>query len=145
MKVTVILNFPVLISQLPYMLFRPAPREWVPRQVLPEIWRALTWPLVGIFFWWLVGRGIDALRAARGAVLIPRIKTAETLCAVLLFVIGAIVLVGIITSTSDDRRDIQFLALVAGALLWGALASFTIAARFLQWRICKRSELAAAT
>jgi len=49
--------------------------------------------------------------------------------------------VGIITSTPDDRRDLQFLALVAGGLLWGILATFTITARIFQWRIRKRGAV----
>lgn len=138
-KVPVALNFPVLVVQIPYILVRHPRREWVPRGMFPEQWRALAWPIAGIFFWWLVGRGIDALRAARKSSALPSITSVETAFAGLLFAIGIVSLIGLITSTPDDRRDFQFLALLTGGLLWGVLAAFTIGARFFQWRIHKRT------
>lgn len=136
------LDFPVLVVQLPYILLNPAKREWVPRGMFPDIWRALSWPFAGIFFWWLLGRGVEALAAARRSVAIPQISWVETGFALILFGFGLVALIGILTSTPDDRRDIQFVALVTGGLLWGVLATATIAARFLQWRSAKRSAAA---
>ena len=130
-----VLDFPVLIAQLPYVLLSPAKREWVPRGMFPDVWRALSWPFAGMFFWWFLGRGVEALSAARRSVARPRISWVETALALILFSIGLVALIGILTSTPDDRRDTQFIALIAGGLLWGFLATATIAARFLQWRI----------
>jgi hypothetical protein len=135
----VTLDFPVLIAQLPYILLSPSKREWVPRGMFPDIWRALSWPFAGMFFWWFLGKGVEALSKARRSVAYPRIGWVETLFALILFSVGVVALIGILTSTQDDRRDIHFIALVAGALLWGFLATAPIAARFLQWRIAKRS------
>jgi hypothetical protein len=56
----------------------------------------------------------------------------------MLSVVGFVAMIGIVTSTPDDRHDFQFLALVAGAILWGILATTTITARFMQWRISMR-------
>src|SRR5689334_4419361 len=56
MRVPVVLNFPVAVAQVPYVLVTR--REWVPRGMLIEVWRALIWPFAGIAFWWLAGRGI---------------------------------------------------------------------------------------
>jgi len=139
------LNFPVLIVQLPYVIASPTKREWVPRGMFFDVWRALSWPFVGMLFWWFSGRGVEALSAARRSVGLPRISWVETIFALILFCIGLVALIGILTSTPDDRRDIQFLALVAGGLLWGVLAAVTIAARFQQWRIGKRSAGAHST
>jgi hypothetical protein len=136
MEVPVALNFPALIAQLPYLV--TIRREWVPLGMMRIVWRGLSWPLAGVFFWWLAGRGVDALRAVWKSVVAPRITMAETISAGLLFAIGVATLVGILTSTPDDRRDIDFLALIAGGLLWGVLAALTIAARVLQWRRVKR-------
>jgi hypothetical protein len=141
MEVPVALNFPALIAQLPYMVFLR--REWVPIGLMRVVWRGLSWSLAGVFFWWLAGRGADALRAARKSVLAPRITIGETIFAGLLFAVGMATLVGILTSTADDRRDIDFLALIAGGLLWGVLASLTIAALFLQCRLRKHVTLPA--
>lgn len=136
------LNFPVLVAQLPYIIVSPTKREWIPRGMSPDVWRPLSWPFAGIFFWWLFGRSVEALSATRRSLVLPRINWVETTFALILFVIGLVTLIGILTSTPDDRSDIQFMALVAGGLLWGILATATIAARFLQRRVLKRSGAA---
>jgi hypothetical protein len=133
------LNFPVLVAQLPYILVSPAKREWIPKGMFPDTWRALSWPLVGIFFWWFLGRSLEALPTARRSIAHPRISWIETACALILLGTGVVALVGILTSTPDDRRDVHFMTLLAGALLWGILATVTIVARFLQWRVAKRN------
>lgn len=102
-----------------------------------DIWRALSWPFAGMFFWWLFGRGIEALFAAKQSVVRPRITWAETSFAGIMFVVGLVTLAGILTNTPDDRRDLQFMAWIAGGLLWGVLATTIIAARLLQPRIQK--------
>jgi Tfp pilus assembly protein PilN len=71
----------------------------------------------------------------------PRVTLPETIFAALLVCIGIAVLVGTLTSTPDDRRDLQFVALLVGGLLWGVLASLTIVARILQWKIQRRAEV----
>jgi len=138
MKVPIVLDFPVLMVQLPYVVLAPAKREWIPRDMLPETWRALSWPFAGVIFWVLAGRGIEAVRGARRFVPYPKMGKIETAIAALLFCVGIVGVVGIATSTPADRSDMQFMALLAGAWLWGALASATLVARFLQWRIARR-------
>ena len=142
MRVPIALDFPVGIAQLPYVIANPAKREWVPKGMLTETWRAVSWPFAGMLFWWSVGRAIEALRATRKAVISPRVTLVETVFAAVLVCLGLVVLVGTITSTPDDRRDVQFIALLAGGLFWGILSSITIAARLFQWRICRRAKLA---
>lgn len=138
------LNFPVLVAQLPYILVRPAKREWVPKGMPPETWRALSWPFVGILFWWILGRSVEALRTARRSVVHPRISWVETAFALILLGAGLVTLVGILTTTPDDRSDLKFMTLLAGGLLWGILATVTITARFLQGRVAKRNAAAQA-
>lgn len=140
-----VLDFPVLLAQLPYIILSPTKREWVPKGMFPDIWRAVSWPFAGIFFWWLFGRGVEALFAIRQSVLRPRINWAETVFAGTLFIVGLVTLAGILTSTPDDRHDLQFMALIAGGILWGVLASTTITARFLQRRLQKRVAAAELT
>lgn len=142
MKAPLALNFPVLVWQLPYILVSPAKREWVPRGMSPDTWRSLSWPCLGLFFWWFLGRSVEALLAARRSVVYPRISWIETSFALVLLSTGLITLVGILTTTPDDRRDLEFMALLAGGLLWGVLATVTITARFLQWRAAKRNAAA---
>jgi hypothetical protein len=145
MKAPLALNVPVLVAELPYVLVSPAKREWVPKGMLPDTWRALSWPLVGIFFWWFLGRSVEALPTARRSVVHPRISWIETACAVVLLGTGIVALIGMLTSTPDDRSDVQFMTLLAGGLLWGLLATVTITARFLQWRVAKRNAAAKIT
>lgn len=47
-RAPVLLDFPVLVAQLPYILLRHPAREWVPAGMLAEDWRALSWPVVGL-------------------------------------------------------------------------------------------------
>jgi hypothetical protein len=139
MKAPLVLDFPVLVAQLPYILASPAKREWVPKGMPPDIWRAVSWPFAGILFWWFLGKSAEALPAARRSVAHPRIRWVETAFAIILSGAGLISIIGILTSTPDDRSDLQFMTLLAGGLLWGILANVTLTARFLQRRIAKRN------
>src|SRR5579859_7994724 len=89
------LNFPVLIVQLPYVILSPTKTEWVPKGMFFDVWRALSWPFAGMFFWWFLGRGFEALSAARRSVAGPRISWVETAFALILFIIGIVMLIGI--------------------------------------------------
>jgi hypothetical protein len=135
MRVPVVLNFPVAIAQVPYLLVTR--REWRPQGMLIEAWRALSWPLVGLLFWCLAGRGLEALLASLKFAVQPRMNWIEVTWAVVLLIVGIATLIGMVTSTPDDRRDKDFMALIYGGLLWGVLAGLTITARFRQWKIHK--------
>ena len=140
MRVPVVLNFPVAVAQVPFSLVTR--REWVPQGMLKEGWRALIWPLIGIVFWWLAGRGIEALSASFQRTIHPRLHWIEVTWAGLLVVVGVLTFLGIVTSTPDDRRDKDFMALMYGGLLWGVLAGLTVTARFRQWLILKSNLVA---
>jgi hypothetical protein len=109
MRVPVLLNFPVVLAELPYILASPDKREWTPRGMLPEEWRALTWPFAGILFWWCAGRGIEALQATRRSVVSPRLTWFETTVAVVLLLIGLGTLVGINACLRHLRHGFAFL------------------------------------
>jgi hypothetical protein len=136
MRVPLVLDFPVLIAQLPYVLVTR--REWIPVGMFIATWRALFWPFAGLVFWWLAGRGIEALSASLHSLIHPRLRWIDVTWAVLFLVIGIGTFIGIVTSTPDDRRDKDFMALMYGGMLWAALAGLTIFARLRQWRILKR-------
>ena len=134
------LNFPVVIAQLPYNLVTR--REWHPQGMVIETWRALFWPLAGLVFWFLTGRGIEALLASLKSNLCPKLNWIEVTWATVLVIVGIVLLIGIWTTTPDDRRDKDFMALLYGGVLWGVLAGLTVTARFRQWRIHKRNAAA---
>jgi len=135
MRVPLVLNFPVLIAQVPYVLITRREREWIPQGMFIATWRALSWPFAGLVFWWLAGRGIEALSASFHSVIHPRLRWIEVTWAVLFLVVGIGTFIGTVTSTPDDRRDKDFMALMYGGMLWGVLAGLTVIARFRQWRI----------
>ena len=136
MTVPVVLNFPTLILQLPYVIV--AKREWTAPGIYVETWRVLSWPSIGLVFWWIAGRGLEALQAARREVICPRVHWIETAAALILTFFGGIGFMGLLTTTPNDRADFHFMALLAGALLWGILGVVVLAGRFRQWRIEKR-------
>ena len=144
MSVPQVLNFPVCIVQVPFMLVSPGKREWIPNGMMKDIWRDISWPLAGILFWWIIGRTVEALISGRRGIIWPRVRLAETIFAALFVCMGIAMLAGLVTSTPDDRRDLQFVALMVGGMLWGILAGITITARVLQWKIRKKEALVSA-
>lgn len=141
LRVPTVLDLPVLIAQLPYAIVTK--REWIPGGIMLETWRALTWPFAGMVFWWWLGRGLEALRATRIATVNPRLGWVDTGLGAIFIVIGGICLVGIVTSTPDDRKDGAFISLLSGGLLWGFLAALLIWTRIRQWRITKKKRMKA--
>lgn len=62
------LNFPGLFGGLLMDRLFPAwPQEWIPTWAEPLGmwgWRALSWPVFSVPFWWLAGRGLDSFIAS---------------------------------------------------------------------------------
>jgi hypothetical protein len=139
LPVPVSLNFPVVVAETPYMLLVHDRSYWTPRGMTLETWRALSFPLIGAFFWWLLGRGIEALRTVQQGIISPQIGWIETIWSAILVCIGVVMAVGVLTSTPADRADRQFVTLLAGGCLWGALSVVTVVARWLQCRV-RRSD-----
>jgi hypothetical protein len=136
------LNLPAGLVQAPYAILSSERREWRPRGVIFfQSWRAVSWPILCIPFWWLAGLSIEALSAARHSLLQPRIGWVGTCVAVLVFVSGAGISIGTLVDTST-HDDWTFILLGVGAALWALLGGSTIAARVVQWRIRKRLRLA---
>jgi hypothetical protein len=74
-----VLNIPVELIQIPCAILTPDKEEWVPSGLDLMTWRAISWPLVGILFWWSAGRGIDALLSARRDLIQPK-RPSEVCC-----------------------------------------------------------------
>ncbi len=132
--VSIGLNLPSVILQLPYMLLNPEKREWVPRDMFLWEWRAISWPIIGVLFWWAAGRGLEALIAARRGIIRPAIMWVETVIAIFLFIIFGGLLICALSNRpmySDTNSAIGFV----GCVLWTILTGVMIAARVAQWRI----------
>ena len=130
------LNVPVTFLELPFAVFRPSHRGWTPHGMDFRVWRAISYPLAGLIFWWIAGRGLDALVASRKKLISPRIRWIEVTVAVAIFLCVLMVLIGFVIDASW-RGALQLELLAAGALVWTALATTVVVARVMQWRIRK--------
>jgi hypothetical protein len=144
-------NLGVLRLDMPALLNMPAVFTGVARQgavpvgFLPDFWRSFSWPFLGIIFWWIVGRGIDALLAARSHVVAPGITWAETVVASLVTLGSAAGITAIIVDPSV-RSDLilPWRWALASFGLWNVLGLVTILARVAQWRIRRQQRFVAA-
>jgi hypothetical protein len=71
--VPTMLNLPAGLMQLPYAILNPSKQEWMPTGMDFKTWRVISWPLIGILFWWSGGRGLEALLAARRHLVRPKL------------------------------------------------------------------------
>jgi len=124
-----LLNMPVVLTGL-------ARRETVPMGIVSEWWRALTWPIVGIIFWWIVGRGMEALLAIRSHLISPAVSWAETIVAALISICMGVILVGLAVDPSMRSESIFPLRMETVACsVWLILGLTTVGARILQRRV----------
>jgi len=138
------LNLPVGFIQVPFVLFSPDRTEWAPDTMLLGEWRALSWPFLGLIFWWVAGRGLEAFfAAARGrrfAIIRPPLHWIEGTVGLSLFVLGSVA--GLMFAFDLNpfvlMRDWVF---AAGAGLWAVLGAVIVVARLLQWRIRRLARL----
>jgi len=98
-------------------------------------WMAVTWPLLAIVFWWMAGRAVEALSAARKKLLVPRIGAPEVTVAIVLMFFGAGLSLSFLSGGST--RDLDSYLLAAGAALWALIGATMLVARIVQWRIRK--------
>jgi hypothetical protein len=104
-----------------------------------QTWRVISWPLIGILFWWAAGRGIEALLAARRRVVRPQIGWTETIIGAALFLFCAVIAIGVPICAGIDK-DFPMKLFVAGSGTWAVLGGMIVAARVAQWRIIRRRE-----
>jgi hypothetical protein len=138
--VPLLLNLPSGLVQLPYAALNPTREDWKPRGMNLRTWRVMSWPIIGILFWWCAGRGIEALLAARRGLINPHITWPETLVAVALFLFCGITAVSLPVSGQYDR-NFPLIPWVLGSGTWALLAGLTIAARVLQWRLTTQRNI----
>lgn len=132
------LNFPAGAVTIPVAMFSNTHEEWHPRGMFFEHWRALSWPLMGIVFWWSAGKGLEALLLARRSLILrlswihPVLGTWEVLTGGVLFELG----LSFSTKMSGDPPP----DVVAGSgLLWVVLGATTIAGFWLQRRLSRQA------
>ncbi len=134
------LNLPGLVIQLPYAMVSSSQREWMPEDVDFRVWRAITLPWLCLPFWWIAGRGIDALTALKHRQLAPRIRWPEVLVGSIWLAGGATILIGFLASPTADK-DTQFTRVGASGGLWAMLGALSVIAGFRQRRLRRRHQL----
>jgi hypothetical protein len=138
----VALNIPAGLIQLPYSMNTPAKRDWSPKGMNDLVWRAVTWPILCIPFWWIAGRAIDALTAAKQRLLIPRISIMETAVGSIWMAVGALLFL-VFLIIAGFKRDFDLTRIAASGGLWALLGSLSVIARFRQKRLYERQDVAA--
>src|SRR5215467_4967062 len=99
-------------------LFR---RDLVPYGIPSELWRSFISPIVGTAFWWLIGRGWEALAASRKHILSPRLTWIEVSIGVVLAVVFGAVGVGMLVTSDREGMIYPWQWMAAGSLLWCGL------------------------
>jgi len=126
-----------MLVQLPYVILNPTKQEWIPRGMNFRTWRAISWPLLGILFWWIAGRGMEALIAARRCLIRPRITWIETIAGATLCAFCAVAAVCMpLFSGRDENFPMKLF--IAAFVMWSVLGGVVVAGRVVQWRLRKR-------
>jgi len=139
-QIPAFLNLPVILVSLPYVILNPAKTEWVPRGMDFRIWRAISWPVVGMFFWWIAGLGLEALLFARRGAIQPRIGWISTTVGIL--VLGTGMICCLLLVCGPNNPDFPWALLGGAGAMWMLLGGLTVAAHVVQWRM--RSRIRAA-
>jgi len=134
----VALNLPGGLPALTYAILSPANSEWTPRGMFMWTWRDLSWPIIGIFFWWLAGRSIEALLFSRHKMLLPKIRWWEVVVSLPAFAFGAIWAVGLCIDQSARTKFPFWMLLAILGSMWLVLGASTSVAYFVQWRLRRR-------
>jgi len=112
---------------------------WAPEGLDYKIWWAVSSPFTGIFFWWVAGRGIDALLAARKGTIFPRIRTAEAVLGAIWAAFGMWFAVMAVLPDSGESGTNPCDILGVGGALWTLLGSAIVTAWLIQHRVQKGS------
>ena len=106
-------------------------------------WRELSCPIIGILFWWLAGRSIEALLFSRHKILLPKIRWREVVVSLPALAFGAIWAVGLCIDQSARTEFPFWMPLAIFGSMWLVLGASTSLAYFLQWRL--RGRLASSS
>lgn len=127
------LNFPVFMVETPLSFFSsPRTRGAMTMNDL-RLWRALTFPVVGLLFWWIAGRAIEALCSMRRGIIFPRLLFIEGFAGALIMVVG---LSSSLVMLADKSvlTDASLGLFALGAGLWAVLGSLSMITCLIQWR-----------
>lgn len=133
------LNLPAALFHVPIAMMRSSRRPGTD----PLAVTAITWPIVGMIFWWIAGRGIEALRNSYRNVIAPRISAPENLLAgIMLFVaLFAWLMIRSGNVTVGEPDPFGDFILKSAFSLWSLFSVILLIAGFTQRRIRCRPAL----
>jgi len=134
----VALNLPGGLPDLTCAILSPTHSGWNPKGMLMWTWRDLSWPIIGIFFWWLAGRGIEALLSSRHRILLPKIRWWEIVVSLPAMAFGAIWAIGLCAGQIVRADFPLWMLLAVFGSMWFILGASTSLAYFVQWRLRRR-------
>jgi len=138
----IFLNFPGVTFELPSIVFTSTGEMWIPERVERQLWPAVTWPVLALPFWWMAGRGLEALLSAKKRLIAPRLRWFETLVSFLLLAMGSTLVIGCLFFAGPDAGDSMIRIMGASGGVWSVLGSITVLAKYLQWKIRRSHSLA---
>jgi hypothetical protein len=135
------LNLPAGLLSVPYAAANPDKMEWTPKGMNFRYWRVISWPFVGLLFWWFAGRGVEAFVAIFKRKILPALTPFDVTIAVLLVLAGVILfLTPFLGREPNDSDSFPWILMSLSGALWFTFGSATITARLLQRRV--RRQLA---
>jgi len=131
------LNFPVFLVEAPLSFFSSPRSGGAMTTNDRKLWRALTFPVVGLLFWWIAGRAIEALCSMRRGIIFPRLRFIEGFAGALIMVVG---LSSSLVMFADKSvlTDASLGMFALGAGLWAVLGSLSTITCLVQWRRRRR-------
>ena len=132
------LNLAGGLPDLTYAMLSPEHSEWTPTGMLMWTWRDLSWPIIGIFFWWLAGRSLEALLFSRHRVLLPKIRWWEVAVSLPVLAFGAMWAIGVSFDQSARAEFPMWRLLAVFGSMWFLLGASTLVAFVVQWRLRRR-------
>src|SRR5262249_1289881 len=97
------LNLPAGVIQIPIEASREDKQELKPTGIDLFLWRAITWPLIGLLFWWIAGRAVEALVSSGNGQLTPRISWIEVISGFLVMTAGGLVVLAMLSALFSGK------------------------------------------
>ena len=99
------------------------------KQVGQSARQTMSWPIIGVFFWWLAGYSVEALLFSRYKILKPKVRAWQVVASLPAMGLGA-ALAGLMLFDQSARKEFDYwMTIAAFGGMWVALGATTL------WRI----------
>jgi hypothetical protein len=138
-----LLNLPAMLISAPEAIFSSGHMSWHPDGMTFKVWNALSYPFLALVFWWIIGRGIDALLAIRHGSLDPPLRWFDVLVTAILLSGGIALAIGyFVSATPEDKADGVLAGICSAAACWAAMAILPTLAWIFQFRYKRKMRTA---